>query len=90
VLSSRFIAGSMMAGRLEALRPLLEHTPSLDAFETEAGQTYGTLAHAYEHWIGVLGERHGWQVKELPGNAAAVPNLRYACAQHPPSVNRHR
>jgi hypothetical protein len=88
VLSSRFIAGSMMAGRLEALRPLLEHTPSLDAFETEAGQTDGTLAHAYERWIGVLAERHGWQVKELPGNAAAVPNFGYSWAQHPQSANR--
>jgi hypothetical protein len=89
VLSSRFIAGSMMAGRLEALRPLLELPPSLEAFEAEAGQTDGTLAHAYERWIGVQAERHGWQVKELPGNAAAVPNFGYGWAQHPPASTRH-
>jgi hypothetical protein len=36
----------------------------------------------------VLAERHGWQVKELPGNAAAVPNFGYSWAQHPQSANR--
>lgn len=88
VLSSRFIAGTMMAGRLEALKPLLQHAPPLEAFEAEAGQTDGTLAHAYERWIGVQAERHGWQVQELAGTAAAVPNFGYGWAEHPPAPIR--
>jgi hypothetical protein len=88
VLSSRFIAGTMMAGRLAALWPMLEHPPSLEDFDAEAGQTDGTLAHAYERWIGVQAERHGWQIQELPGNAAAVPHFSYGWAEHPPAANR--
>jgi hypothetical protein len=88
VLSSRFIAGSMLAGRLAALRPLLEQAPSLEAFEAELGQTDGTLAHAYERWIGVQAERHGWLIQELPGSAAAVPKFGYGWAEHPPVANR--
>jgi hypothetical protein len=88
VLGSRFIAGTMMAGRLEALKPLLQPPPSLEDFEAEAGQTDGTLAHAYERWIGVQAERHGWQVQELPGTAAAVPNFGYGWAEHPPAAIR--
>lgn len=90
VLNSRFVAGSMLAGRLEALRPLLEHIPSLDAFEMEASQTDGTLAHAYERWIGVMAEHHGWQLEELPGSASAVPKFGYGWAEHPPIANPDR
>jgi hypothetical protein len=86
VLSSRFIAGSMMAGRLEALRPLLTQAPSLEDFETEAGQTDGTLAHAYERWIGIMAQLHGWHIEQLPGSADAVPNFGYGWAQHPQPV----
>ena len=83
VLQGSFVAGTMMAGRLEALRPLLDQAPPLEAFEEEAGQTDGTLAHAFERWIGLLAEHHGWQIEELAGSSAAVPGFGYGWAAHP-------
>jgi hypothetical protein len=83
ILNSRFIAGTMMAGRLEALRPLLQNPLSLDSFEQEAGQTDGTRAHAMERWIGVLAKHNDWTIEELPGNNAEVPKFGYGWAVHP-------
>jgi hypothetical protein len=80
VLGSRFIAGTMMAGRLDALQPLLQRPISLNDFEPEMGQTDGTLAHAFERWIGVLAEHHGWQMTELPGSNINVPCFGYGWA----------
>jgi hypothetical protein len=86
LLASRFIAGTMMAGRLEALRPLLKADLNLEAFEAEAGQTDGTLAHALERWIAIMAQAEGWQIEELPGSSEGVPSFGYIWAKHPLST----
>jgi len=77
ILGQDFIAGSMMAGRLEAIAPWCEITPNLDAFEQEMGQMDGTLAHGLERTLCLDLCRRGWSIHELPGDAAAVPAFGY-------------
>ena len=85
LLAASFIAGSMMAGRLSALRPLLDLGLRLDQFEPEAGQTDGTLAHALERWIGVVIQQQGLELRELKGTRAGIPEFGHRWAVHPPA-----
>ena len=75
----------MMAGRLSALRPLLDLGLRLDQFEPEAGQTDGTLAHALERWIGVVIQQQGLELRELKGTRAGIPEFGHRWAVHPPA-----
>lgn len=84
LLAASFIAGSMVAGRLSALRPLLDLGLRLDQFEPEAGQTDGTLAHALERWIGVVIQQQGLELRELKGTRAGIPEFGHRWAVHPP------
>lgn len=77
ILNQHFIAGSMMAGRLEAVAPWCSITPSLDAFEQELGQLDGTLAHGLERTLCLDLCRRGWSLKELLGDGSAVPDFGY-------------
>jgi hypothetical protein len=72
-LDQQFIAGSMMAGRLGALLPLLALAPPLAMYEGEHGQTDGTLAHAMERLISGVPATVGYRLGELPGDSSRAP-----------------
>lgn len=59
---SRFPAGSMYWCRLNAISDLLEADLLASDFESEAGQTDGTLAHAFERAIGIQADSAGFTV----------------------------
>ncbi len=63
--SARFAAGTMLWARLEALRPVLDAHLSTEAFETEAGQLDGTLAHAVERLFGITAASGGYGVADV-------------------------
>lgn len=55
-----FIAGSMFWVRLAALRPILDAHLSPSAFDAEAGQVDGTLAHAIERAFSLAARHAGF------------------------------
>ena len=63
---THFPAGSMYWFRTAAIDALLDHTfLDIDAFELEAGQLDGTLAHCIERLIPVVANRSGFTVEEI-------------------------
>ena len=60
----RFPAGSIFWFRPAALLPVASLPLSTDDFEEERGQTNGTLAHAFERFIGFLCQAQGFSVEE--------------------------
>lgn len=54
-----FFGGTMFWARLDALTPLLDLYLMPDDFQSEHGQVDGTLAHAIERYLGVIGQRDG-------------------------------
>lgn len=77
LLDQNYIAGSMMAGRLEAIAPWLNMAPPLSAYEPEMGQTDGTMAHGLERTLCLDLQNRGWFLVELEGDARAVPAFGY-------------
>ncbi len=76
--AAEFSAGSMFWVRLAALRPLLDaHLPA-SAFETEAGQIDGTLAHAIERVLGAVCTQAGYRVASIGTGAVASPDYAFA------------
>ena len=81
-LKQRFIAGSMFAGRLQALDSI-NQTMIQDLWsEAEQGQTDGTISHALERWLTLIALQAGWDIRELKaGNSSNVPNFGYRKVQ---------
>lgn len=77
LLQQRFIAGSMMLGRLDALRSLQRLGLGLGDFEPEAAQTDGTLAHGLERWLCVMALQEGWRLDNAPGPSVQLPAFAY-------------
>ena len=77
LLDQNYIAGSMMAGRLEAIAPWIQMVDSVSDFEVECGQTDGTLAHGLERTLCLNLQGRGWSLVELEGDSRAVPAFGY-------------
>ena len=77
MLDQNYVAGSMMAGRLQAIAPWQHLISSLCQFEREQGQTDGTVAHGLERVLCLDLQRRGWRLCELDGDAGAVPSFGF-------------
>jgi len=76
-LRQSYVAGSMMAGRLSAMKALEQLQLTLDDFEPEQGQTDGTLAHALERMISWAYANQGLTITMLPGESQSVPQFGF-------------
>ena len=77
LLEQNYIAGSMMAGRVEAVAPWIKMITSISVFEPERGQTDGTVAHGLERTLCLDLQGRGWSLVELEGDADAIPCFGY-------------
>jgi len=76
-LAQSYVAGSMMAGRLSTMKSLEQLELTIDNFETEQGQTDGTLAHALERLMSWQYANQGLTIKALPGESPSVPEFGF-------------
>ena len=76
-IQATFIAGSMMAGKLESLKDILHLDFKLEDFEEEERQIDGTLAHAIERIISWTATSHNLKIKELTLEPNAIQGYGY-------------
>jgi hypothetical protein len=76
-LQRNFIAGSMFAGRVDLLRPLINKSPSQESYEPESGQVDATLAHAMERFLSIFVQHQGFALEEVPGDSTLAPAFGY-------------
>ena len=76
-LAQAYVAGSMMAGRLSTMKSMEQLELTIENFETEKGQTDGTLAHALERLISWQYANQGLAIKTLPGKSPSVPEFGF-------------
>ena len=76
-LAQAYVAGSMMAGRLSTMKSMEQLDLTIENFETEKGQTDGTLAHALERLISWQYANQGLAIKIVPGNSPSVPEFGF-------------
>ena len=82
LLQQHFIAGSMFAGRLEALKFVQQGMIDTLCGEKEVGQTDGTISHALERWLSLIAIQNGWDIRELQHQGeAVVPGFGYQMIQ---------
>ena len=77
LLEQNYIAGSMMAGQIEAVAPWIKMITSISVFEPERGQTDGTVAHGLERTLCLDLQARGWSLVELEGDADSIPCFGY-------------
>jgi lipopolysaccharide biosynthesis protein len=77
ILTSSFVAGTMMIGRVAALRRLLDLGLTVESFEVESGQLDGTLAHAIERMLGILCTLGGFEIAAFEPSRELRMNLGY-------------
>lgn len=75
-----FVAGSMFWFKPLALAPLLFMDVTTESFEVEQGQKDGTLAHAFERFIGLLVQQNGFRIEEM-GVRSEKSGYHYATAR---------
>jgi hypothetical protein len=80
-LQKKFVAGSMFAGRVELLRPLVNKSPTLDSYEPELGQVDATLAHAMERFLSLFVRHQGFDLEEIPGDPTPAPAFGFQESQ---------
>ena len=64
-LDTYFVAGTMFAAKTDAMQPLLDIKLTSGDFETESGQTDGTLAHAVERIISIAAMKAGFHTSSI-------------------------
>lgn len=73
-----FVAGTMFAARVEALKPILHLRLTEDDFDPELGQVDGTLAHAIERFLSVICSYSGCHIRGFSRDDSV--NLTYSFA----------
>ena len=73
-----FIAGSMFWFKPLALSSLVFMDIKDEDFDEEKGWKDGTLAHAFERFIGLLAYKNGFRILEVGENAKDSPKYSYA------------
>lgn len=73
-----FVAGTMFAARVDAVKPILDIHLSEHDFEAELGQVDGTMAHAIERFLSVICRSTNYDIHGTSGKESV--NMAYSYA----------